>query len=650
MASNGQNHGEEILDILLLGDSNDNYLNNLYVPTGNLSWDNNQCLENDCEIIASNDCEMIAGNDCELIAGNNPLHMNISTQPNPIFDIDSAIDVKNYTAVQVPEKEEIEVSFEDDEDEEFENVKIWTNQPPSAARSCVEKNPRTEAIVKPCAQDCKTPIEAWTQFFTAEMVDLVVRCTNEHIKKSQKLPSQSSLKLTDSVEIKALIGLHYVRALFEHNKGNILTLSKPDFTSLFGSSMSINKFCFLNKHLCFDDIVTRNERIYHDRFTEIRELFEMFNCQCSAALNPIDFLTLNETFYNCRALGCLKQSYPNKPLKSAIQFKSMDCVRYPYTYRTAVHSRKPSKKPDHYYLESVTHLVKSLISDLEVVSDLKGKTITLDETHTNLPLFEWLLTKGVGAIGITSFNKMKIPHTIKKQSEKCNYEIFWEAENGEISLHSFDVQTKNGHQEVLLLTTLSPVIGTALSDGKCEPAVMKLYNLTKKKVTNIDRQLKSYTTNSKSVRWAATAFSYILDTARINAETLFSLNNGVIPRQTSSFEFGWQVASQLIKPYIEKRNIQHLSKTFQLQINTVLGRLLNSHPLSDKMPVMHSNATKLELLSSYTSSRMNCHICTKITRLGQWSLSRVKRSCQFCGLGVCKHHYIHACLKCTRCA
>ena len=46
------------------------------------------------------------------------------------------------------------------------------------------------------------------------------------------------------------------------------------------------------------------------------------------------------------------------------------------------------------------------------------------------------------------------------------------------------------------------------------------------------------------------AFSYILDTARVNASTILAMNRNQDPKQVKSFHFGFDLAEQLLKPYM----------------------------------------------------------------------------------------------------
>lgn len=74
----------------------------------------------------------------------------------------------------------------------------------------------------------------------------------------------------------------------------------------------------------------------------------------------------------------------------------------------------------------------------------------------------------------------------------------------------------------------------------------------------------SYTTKTKSNRWTHTAFYYLLDTVRVNASTVFSLANKIDPKKTDSFEFGSNLAYQLIMPFLQKRPVNGIQTAVQI--------------------------------------------------------------------------------------
>ena len=194
------------------------------------------------------------------------------------------------------------------------------------------------------------PRKAWELFFSANMLSLVVECTNQKIKQLQSdifdcvemgkestsypymRPTSVSKALAffGLIDLQGLLGLrnHDVHILFNDLTGN----------PIFRATMSCNRFKFLFANICFDDSSTRPERWLYDRFTAIRTIFQDFNYNCSRYIVPDDYLSLDETLYPMRVKIEFKQFNPNKPAKYGMLFKSINACCCLYTFRTMVYS------------------------------------------------------------------------------------------------------------------------------------------------------------------------------------------------------------------------------------------------------------------------------------------------------------------------
>ena len=109
-------------------------------------------------------------------------------------------------------------------------------------------------------------------------------------------------------------------------------------------------------------------------------------------------------------------------------------------------------------------------------------------------------------------NRKGIPTEIKeiKEQEANSYEIYWEKNNGISNLHSYGVKTKSsGKRNVLLLSTVPPLLATTKDDNKSKPTIYKLYDFSKGGIDIIDQRMGFYSCKSKSKRWTMNAFSYV---------------------------------------------------------------------------------------------------------------------------------------------
>ena len=118
------------------------------------------------------------------------------------------------------------------------------------------------------------------------------------------------------------------------------------------------------------------------------------------------------------------------------------------------------------------------------------------------------------------------------------------------------VKTKSsGKLNVLLLLTVPRFFATGKDDSKSKPAIYKLYDFSKDGTDIIDQRMGFYSCKSKSKRWTMNAFSYVLDTCRVNASTIYAMNNDLQPRNKKSVDFEFELAMSLIRPHIERPSL-----------------------------------------------------------------------------------------------
>ena len=123
-----------------------------------------------------------------------------------------------------------------------------------------------------------------------------------------------------------------------------------------------------------------------------------------------------------------------------------------------------------------------------------------------------------------------------------------------LNLHLYVVKTKSsGKRNVLLLSTVPPLLATTKDENKSKLAIYKLYDFSKDETDIIDQKMGFYSCKSKSNRWIMNALSYVLDTCRVNASTIYAMNNNLQPRNIKSVDFGFELVMSLIRPHIPLR-------------------------------------------------------------------------------------------------
>ena len=68
------------------------------------------------------------------------------------------------------------------------------------------------------------------------------------------------------------------------------------------------------------------------------------------------------------------------------------------------------------------------------------------------------------------------------------------------------------------------------------------------------------------------AFLYVLDTCRVNASTIYAMNNNLQPRNIKSIDFGYELAMSLIRPHIERSRLIGINSSVVRKIEIVLEK------------------------------------------------------------------------------
>ena len=153
-----------------------------------------------------------------------------------------------------------------------------------------------------------------------------------------------------------------------------------------------------------------------------------------------------------------------------------------------------------------------------------------------------------------------------------------------------------------------------------------------------------YSTKTKSRRWTMTAFSYVLDMARVNFSIVYYKNqerdkekgdNKMDHKKLNSFQFLERLVREMVKPHIRERKRNGLQWLVVQKMQTYLGEKFE----------------KEERKTSKNDKGERCHVClTEIhgdgMKKSKEKLYKVKTFCTKCDKAVCKKHSNHICSDC----
>ena len=133
-------------------------------------------------------------------------------------------------------------------------------------------------------------------------------------------PHYTHFHLVDHMDIRALLGILYLRAALRVNLMSTSTIwHHRSSNNLFSATMSHSCFKFISCFITFDDKASRTECWKTDKFACMRELFELMNVGNVKCRYPSPMLSINETLY---------PYYGAIGLSSAIQISQQNMAYY----------------------------------------------------------------------------------------------------------------------------------------------------------------------------------------------------------------------------------------------------------------------------------------------------------------------------------
>ena len=174
---------------------------------------------------------------------------------------------------------------------------------------------------------------------------------------------------------------------------------------------------------------------------------------------------------------------------------------------------------------------------------------------------------------------------------------------------------------------------------------------------------------TKSCKWCMVSFAYILDTIRINSQTICSLAKDLEPRKTNSFDYGIELSRALAMPSIESRPLNGLQSREQRKMAFILQRAVGRFGVEAGRPVVVAAAGAAAAMQGAAAAARNAarsmtQFAQQAEREGRFvlclhalpseghkqeknKLGRIKTCCGTCGNHVCKKHFNIICEECS---
>ena len=233
--------------------------------------------------------------------------------------------------------------------------------------------------------------------------------------------------------------------------------------------------------------------------------------------------------------------------------KPLNDPSFPYTYKACPYAGKLEKGEGLYCIESTENYVRYLVNQTENDVELQRRDISMDWLYTSISLANWFLGRKIPCVITLNHYRQGIPAELKNTSEQEQFSVtcHYESVKKDPCLLSYTVKTKSyGKKNVLLLSTVRPLNGITRDDNKQKPGMFKFYDFTKGGMDIVDQLNDYYTVHSQSNRWDLNVFYYILDTIRVDSNTLFCIKKGLDVKKENIFDLAFELAKILTYPFI----------------------------------------------------------------------------------------------------
>lgn len=152
-----------------------------------------------------------------------------------------------------------------------------------------------------------------------------------------------------------------------------------------------------------------------DKLRKVRQFLRIIQARFENEFVPGENLSIDECMVPFKGRWQGKQYIRAKPVKWGIKVDILADWKTGYNYRFRVYTGKVAVPPDVGYLGVLAYLVAQLLLGLED----KGYKVALDRGYSSPYLFEYLATKGIGAVGTCVNSRKGYPKELKKKKSQC---------------------------------------------------------------------------------------------------------------------------------------------------------------------------------------------------------------------------------------
>uniref|UniRef100_A0A3B5BKY0 PiggyBac transposable element-derived protein domain-containing protein n=1 Tax=Stegastes partitus TaxID=144197 RepID=A0A3B5BKY0_9TELE len=377
-------------------------------------------------------------------------------------------------------------------------------------------------------------LQSFLCFITLDMLRTVQDWTIQHGRQTQH-----DSWFMDLPELMAFIAILLLRGVIKLPSLRDAWSAKLGHP-LISSIMARNHFQDIMRHLRFDDMDTRSERVGTDRFAAVSDVWGSFVANCISSYSPGRCITIDKQLFPTKTPCYFLQYIAKKPDKFGIKFWVACDLKSKYVCNIIPYL---GKDPNCYTEKRLfDHVVMKL---MEPFMD-KGRTVTTDNFFTSLSLAQQLLSRKTTLLGTVNKSRRELPLSAKQTLDRNEYSTQVFSNSGA----SLTVYAPKRKKTVCILSSMHSVVETG-DTRKKKPNTVTDYDSMKCGVDVVDQMLREYTVRSVTRRWPVAVFYNMIDIAALNAHVLYQTCTGVQERRV---DFLVELASELAQSHLEAKN------------------------------------------------------------------------------------------------
>ncbi|KAF2888167.1 hypothetical protein ILUMI_18005 [Ignelater luminosus] len=237
------------------------------------------------------------------------------------------------------------------------------------------------------------------------MLKIVKNCTEtEANNKLENVDWKLSFE-----DLDAFIAILYARGAYASSKLELDSLWSTKWgPPFFRETMSKNRFKEIMKFLRFDIRATRRERLQHDKFALVSDIWNRFIYNCKICYVPGENITVDEQLFSTKVKCRFTQYMSNKPNKFGKKFWIAVDTKSKYVLNAFPYLRKDETRPQDQTLSE--NVVLRLLEPFTK----KERNVTTGNFFTSVKLAEKLSKLNTTRrVGTMNRSRREVPDLVK---------------------------------------------------------------------------------------------------------------------------------------------------------------------------------------------------------------------------------------------